>query len=422
MTKKLERSTAFLSAFAMFMMILLYFPVGTFSNTNWAMTASAYTEGYFRYEVSEDGGCNYITEYFGREETVTVPSIIVSKPVYSIKSGTFSNLNSVKTVYLPDTIGEIEDGAFNESQTVWLKFPQNLTNLTSSYTEKYIERNKKCTLKLTAADGYNLPSSINIYRYTTPLNAGTDYTYDSSTGDITILADSVDIPLSITASAKKVESATISFADYYATTDPLNPVIIATADIPENGTVSIPVSDIEKDENYNYAYYWQYVEENGIIVVNEAVEIDEYEDIDDDFNCITVKEFEKTDAIAGMEYFVYVVRTGKLGSINYYVDGAYANNTLSLSPTRYNYGNNITYAAVPNKDGYDFDGWYFESDYSGEKFTEHSLEDYKDKYDQYRILKLYGRYVPETIITEATTTTISETTTTEATTTTISET
>ncbi|MGN0606199.1 MAG: hypothetical protein ACI4JM_06730, partial [Oscillospiraceae bacterium] len=41
MVKKLERPIAFLSAFAIFMTILLYFPVGTFSSIEWNLTANA---------------------------------------------------------------------------------------------------------------------------------------------------------------------------------------------------------------------------------------------------------------------------------------------------------------------------------------------------------------------------------------------
>lgn len=44
MTKKLKRPVAFLSAFAMVMAMLLYFPGETFRNIDWGLTAFA--EGY----------------------------------------------------------------------------------------------------------------------------------------------------------------------------------------------------------------------------------------------------------------------------------------------------------------------------------------------------------------------------------------
>ena len=41
MTKKLKKTTAFLSAVAMVMAMLLYFPSGMFSNIDWGLKASA---------------------------------------------------------------------------------------------------------------------------------------------------------------------------------------------------------------------------------------------------------------------------------------------------------------------------------------------------------------------------------------------
>ena len=70
--------------------------------------AEEYTDGYFRF-ITEDGGI-IITGYFGREETVTVPSMIAGVPVSGIAEGAFIG-TTVKTLYLPETIMTIEQGA-----------------------------------------------------------------------------------------------------------------------------------------------------------------------------------------------------------------------------------------------------------------------------------------------------------------------
>lgn len=67
-----------------------------------------YTEGYFKYTVEDDSVA--IVEYYGNEETVTVPSMIAGNPVNTIKSGAFVN-TGVKVLNLPDTIMTIEEGA-----------------------------------------------------------------------------------------------------------------------------------------------------------------------------------------------------------------------------------------------------------------------------------------------------------------------
>ena len=404
MTKKLKRPVAFLSAFVMVMAMLLYFPSGTFSNIDWGLKASAEEEltcshkdltkwswGHYYYHSIDDKYV-YVHGYLGRETILNVPNLLGGKPVYGVESESFSTWTNVTDIYLPDTVGDIEDGAFNENQTVWLKFPQNLTNMTSSYTEEYIERNKEFTATFAANEGYTLPSSISIYRYTTPLVQGQDYKYNSSTGELTIFANSTDIPLSITASAKKIESATINFVDYYATTDTLNPEIIAKATIASDGTVIIPDSVIETDSNYNYEYYWQYVEQDGTVVESEPVDVVYTDEENDEGEFVEIKSFEKTNVIAGMEYFLYVVKKGRSITIQYNLDGTVVNTSLNMSPIRFSYGDNVTFGEIPEKTGYDFDGWYFKSDYSGEKYSEYNFDEYSGNLDNVYVLKVYGRY------------------------------
>ena len=157
MTRKLKRPIAFLSAFAMVLTLLLYLPGSVMTDFGFGITASAYTEGYLRYDISEDEGCIYITEYFGREETVTVPSMIAGKPIYGINSNAFKNASSVKTIYLPETVGYIDDNAFSDSQTVMISVSINTDgNLEFSPLKLSTERNKPYSITISAVNGYSL--------------------------------------------------------------------------------------------------------------------------------------------------------------------------------------------------------------------------------------------------------------------------
>lgn len=59
--------------------------------------------------------------------------------------------------------------------------------------------NTEYRFKLTAAEGYDLPGSINILRGETSLVSGTDYTYDKASGIVTIHASAVNYPLTLKA-------------------------------------------------------------------------------------------------------------------------------------------------------------------------------------------------------------------------------
>ena len=81
-----------------------------------AIPAFAYTEGYFRYEITD--GVLTITEYFGREESVTVPNMIAGTPVSIIGENVFPEGCGVKSVNLPDTIMKVHSNSFAGSITV----------------------------------------------------------------------------------------------------------------------------------------------------------------------------------------------------------------------------------------------------------------------------------------------------------------
>lgn len=91
-----------------------------------AISAAAYTEGYFRYEVTD--GVITITEYFGREENVTVPNMIAGTPVSIIGENVFPDGCGVKTVNLPDTIMQVQDNSFGASvNVVYAAMPEQTT-------------------------------------------------------------------------------------------------------------------------------------------------------------------------------------------------------------------------------------------------------------------------------------------------------
>lgn len=91
-----------------------------------AISALAYTEGCFRYEVTD--GVITITEYFGREENVTVPNMIAGTPVSIIGENVFPDGCGVKTVNLPDTIMQVQDNSFGSSvNVVYAAIPEQTT-------------------------------------------------------------------------------------------------------------------------------------------------------------------------------------------------------------------------------------------------------------------------------------------------------
>ena len=92
---------------------------------------AAYVHGWFRYTVAEQSVT--IMAYTGPEAEVTVPAMSGGNPVNTIASGAFANKLNVTTVYLPDTVTAVEEGAFAEGQTV--VFLSNSTPLSAPATE-----------------------------------------------------------------------------------------------------------------------------------------------------------------------------------------------------------------------------------------------------------------------------------------------
>ena len=81
-----------------------------------AYASDIYDQGYFKYRL-EDGGVTIVL-YFGNESVVEVPNQISGTPVSKIAAGAFTNCPEVTQVILPDTIMEVEAGAFGSGISV----------------------------------------------------------------------------------------------------------------------------------------------------------------------------------------------------------------------------------------------------------------------------------------------------------------
>lgn len=93
-----------------FVFILSYFSMTVFA------ADKVYTYNYFNYQV--DSKSVIITNYFGTDSVVTVPSMIAGNPVSKIATGAFTDCDTVTQINLPDTIMEVETGAIGAGISV----------------------------------------------------------------------------------------------------------------------------------------------------------------------------------------------------------------------------------------------------------------------------------------------------------------
>lgn len=99
--------------FAGVMIFTMIFSLFTF--TAFADEPTEYCEGDFYYIL--EGGSACITGYFGRDAEATVPAMIGSYPVNVIKNGAFIG-TTIRTLYLPDTVMNIEPNAIESDVKV----------------------------------------------------------------------------------------------------------------------------------------------------------------------------------------------------------------------------------------------------------------------------------------------------------------
>ncbi len=82
----------------------------------------------FNYEEKDNG--IYITHYNGKEETVTIPSMIDDKPVIGIESQAFAECRGIKEIVLPDTLKRINDHAFSRcTELETINIPDSVTRI-----------------------------------------------------------------------------------------------------------------------------------------------------------------------------------------------------------------------------------------------------------------------------------------------------
>lgn len=73
-----------------------------------------YTEGYFKYTISNDSVT--IISYFGSESDVVIPDYIAALAVTRIESSTFAGNKTVTAVTIPQTVTSIDDGLFSDME------------------------------------------------------------------------------------------------------------------------------------------------------------------------------------------------------------------------------------------------------------------------------------------------------------------
>jgi len=82
----------------------------------------------FNYEERDTG--IYITHYNGKEETVTIPSMIDDKPVIGIESQAFAECRGIKKIVLPETLKRINDYAFSRcTELEIIVIPDSVTRI-----------------------------------------------------------------------------------------------------------------------------------------------------------------------------------------------------------------------------------------------------------------------------------------------------
>ena len=132
-------------------------------------------------------------------------SIIVKRGSTTLTSGTHYSYDSstgALTVNGTSVTGNITISATGVAKTYAVTF--NLTNVTKSSGNTSCTQDTEYTATLSAASGYTLPASITVKRGSTTLTSGTDYTYNSSTGAITINASATTGALTISATGVKI--------------------------------------------------------------------------------------------------------------------------------------------------------------------------------------------------------------------------
>lgn len=160
-------------------------------------TDTVYSDGYYYYHLRD--GFVSICGYFGSETVVDIPSSIITLPVSRIESGTFDDCDTVTQIILPDTIMEVQDGAFNGAE--------NLTSVKDYQGNEVLGNTSNTT-----TDNNNTNST------STNNNSSTNSTVASTTTN-KIDASSSSTKVSSSNSTKSINSSDTSEVEYVESED-----------------------------------------------------------------------------------------------------------------------------------------------------------------------------------------------------------
>lgn len=163
-------------------------------------------------------GATYSANLTANTGYVLPTAITVTMGGTALTAGTGYTYDSTTgAISIPSVSGNIVITAATAVATYPITY--TLTNCTSSNTAATITHGATYSTTLTAADGYVLPTAITVNMNGTTLTAGTDYTYDSTTGVLSITKTATD-PITIIAEATldTNRTYTATFYDYNGTT------------------------------------------------------------------------------------------------------------------------------------------------------------------------------------------------------------
>ncbi|MBQ7415901.1 MAG: fibro-slime domain-containing protein [Oscillospiraceae bacterium] len=202
----------------------------TFSLTNLTKSSGNSTATY---------GTNYTAKFTANTGYTLPSSITVKCGTTTLTKGTHYTYSSgtvtITGTYITGNITITASGTLNTYAVTY-----SLTNVTKSSGATTVSHGSSYSATLAGASGYSLPASITVKRGSTTLTSGTDYTYNSSTGALTIAASATTGALTITAAGVKIYTVA-GTADLCNTAwDPTqNPMTLNS-----DGTYSITFSNV----------------------------------------------------------------------------------------------------------------------------------------------------------------------------------
>ena len=184
-------------------------------------------------------GTNYTAKFTANTGYTLPSSITVKCGTTTLTKGTHYTYSSgtvtITGTYITGDITITASGTLNTYAVTY-----SLTNVTKSSGATTVSHGSSYSAVLAGASGYSLPASITVKRGSTTLTSGTDYTYNSTTGAITIKASATTAALTVTAVGVKIYTVA-GTADLCGTAwDPTQNPMTPNSD----GTYSITFSNV----------------------------------------------------------------------------------------------------------------------------------------------------------------------------------